>query len=60
MPIGALPTNVPIFLRSVEQAMHDRGFNDYTSPRLHMEINRNGVPHGQRWSLSWQEPRHSL
>eukprot|EP00969_Alexandrium_andersonii_P220688 9746519-Alexandrium_andersonii.AAC.1 len=40
--------------------MQARGFMDYTSPQLHMEVNRNGAPYNRTWSLSWTEPRHSL
>eukprot|EP00969_Alexandrium_andersonii_P348796 15422123-Alexandrium_andersonii.AAC.1 len=60
MPLGTRPTNVANFLRFVTEAMLNRGFGDYVSPRSHMEVNRNGVPHGRRWSLQWGEPRHSL
>eukprot|EP00969_Alexandrium_andersonii_P210061 9279743-Alexandrium_andersonii.AAC.1 len=60
MPIGTLPANVDTFLRFVAEAMHNRGFDDYVSPRLRVEVNRNGVPHGRRWSLQWEEPKHSL
>eukprot|EP00969_Alexandrium_andersonii_P197539 8726200-Alexandrium_andersonii.AAC.1 len=60
MPIGTLPANVDTFLRFVAEAMRNRGFDDCVSPRLHMEVNRNGVSHWRSWSLQWAEPKHSL
>eukprot|EP00969_Alexandrium_andersonii_P036078 1580301-Alexandrium_andersonii.AAC.1 len=60
MPIGTLPANVPTFLQFVTEAMRNRGFDDYVGPRLRVDVNQNGAPHGRRWSLQWDEPKHPL
>eukprot|EP00969_Alexandrium_andersonii_P225295 9950709-Alexandrium_andersonii.AAC.1 len=60
MPLGTLPTRVPLFLQFVSEALRNRGFDRYVDPRLTMDVNRNRVPHGRRWSLHWDDPENSL
>eukprot|EP00969_Alexandrium_andersonii_P100210 4420535-Alexandrium_andersonii.AAC.1 len=60
MPLGELTTHVPAFLQFVLQAFHNRGFDRYVGPRVHWDVNRNGVPFGRRWGLHWDDPENAL